>query len=84
MSHRTHSNILQQPQEEKEHTYTQMVHYSKRKTENLAASYNCHYHLFTETEHKTMPCELQAEEWWLLAGVLYGLGNDRSKEEIKK
>lgn len=27
-----------------------------------------------------MPCKLQAEEWWLLAGVPYGLGNDRSSK----
>lgn len=62
--------------EEKEHTHTQMVHSAQRKEEKkkLAASYNCHYHLFTGTGHGITPRKLQAEEWRLLAGVPYGLG----------
>lgn len=47
---------------------------------NLAASDDCHYHLFINTGRGILPCSLQAEARWLLAGVPYGLGNDRGNK----
>lgn len=78
MSHSTERNMSSVQQtiasKEKEHTVTYADGPQQREEDQkLAASNNCHYHLFTGTGHEITPCKLQAEEWRLIAGAAYGL-----------
>lgn len=80
MSHSTERNMSGAQQttasEEEERTLTDAdgPQHIEEEQKNTGCQLQLSLSLFTGTQHGNMPCELQAEEWWLLAGFHMVLG----------
>lgn len=83
MSHSTERNMSGAQQttasEEKERTLTdadgpQHIEEEQKKKKKTGCQLQLSLSLFTGAQHGNIPCHLQAEEWWLLAGFHMVLG----------